>query len=75
MKNKIRNLKEVNQATLMENFHQPDLNQNTNINEAYNQLILQLQEMLDKCALEKIVKRTESHITYGSITPYTNSGK
>ena len=30
---KIRNLKEVNPATLMENFHQPDLNQNTNISE------------------------------------------
>ena len=59
MKKKIRNLKEVNPATLMENFHQSDLNQNTNISEAYNQLTLQLQEMLDKCVPEKIVKRKE----------------
>ena len=58
-KNKIRNLKEVNRATLMENFHQPDLNQNTNISEAKNQLTFLQQEMLDKCAPEKIVKRTE----------------
>ena len=43
----------------MENFHQPDLNQNTNNSEAYNQLNLQLQEMLDKCAPEKIVKGRE----------------
>ena len=52
MKKKIRNLKEVNPATLIENFHPPHLNQNANTNEAYNQLNLQLQEMLDKCAPE-----------------------
>ena len=51
-KKKIRNLKEVNPAMLIENFHTPLLNQNTNTNEAYNQLNLQLQEMLDKCAPE-----------------------
>ena len=44
---------------LMENSHPPHLNQNTNTNEAYNQLDLQLQEMLDKCAPEKIFKRPE----------------
>ena len=32
---------------------QPELNQNTNIIEAYNQLNLNLQEMLDRCAPEK----------------------
>ena len=48
---------------LMENSHPPHLNQNTNTNEAYIslkvKLNLQLQEMLDKCAPEKIVKRLE----------------
>ena len=42
-KKKIRNLKEMNPATLMENFHQLDLNHTTNICEAYNQCNLQLQ--------------------------------
>ena len=41
----------------MENFHPPHLNQYTNTNEAYYQLNLQLQEMLDKCVPEKIGKR------------------
>ena len=45
-------------ATLMKNFQQSELNQNTNISEAYDQLNLKLQEMLDRCAPEKI-KRTE----------------
>ena len=58
-KKKIRNLKEVNPAIQMENFHPPHLNGNTNTNKAYNQLNLQLQKMLDKCVAEKIVKRTE----------------
>ena len=58
-KKEIRNPEEVNPATLMENFHQPELNQNTNVSEAYDQLSLKLQEMLDRCAPEKIVKRTE----------------
>ena len=75
-KKKIRNLKEVSPATLMENFHQPDLNPNTNIIEAYNQLTLQLHEMLDKCVPEKKQSREQkSHITYGSITPCMSSGK
>ena len=32
-----------------------------------------MQEILDRCAPEKIVKRTENHKTYGSIAPYANS--
>ena len=58
-KKKITNLKEVDLATLMENFQQPQLNQNTNVSEAYHQLNLKLQQMHDRCAPEKIVKRTE----------------
>ena len=58
-KKKIRNLKEVNPAMLMGNFHPPHLHQNANTNETYNQLNLQLQEMLDKCAPGKIVKRSK----------------
>ena len=56
---KIRNFKKMSLATLMENFHPPHLEQNTNTNEDYNQLNLRLQEMLDKCVPEKIVKRPE----------------
>ena len=52
-KKKIRNLKEVDPAMLMENFHPLHLNQNTITSEAYDQLNLQLQEMLEKCAPEK----------------------
>ena len=37
----------MNLAMLIENFHLPHLNQNTNTDEAYNQLNFQLQEMLD----------------------------
>ena len=59
MKKKIGNIKEVSPATLMGNLHPPHLNQKTNTNETYNQLNLQLQEMLDKCATEKIVKIPE----------------
>ena len=44
---------------LMENFHPPHLEQNTSTNEAHNQLNIWLQEMLDKCVTEKIVKRPE----------------
>ena len=43
----------------MEHFHLPHLEQNTNTNEAHNQFNLRLQEMLDKCVPEKIVKRPE----------------
>ena len=56
---KSRNFKEVSPATLMENFHPPHLEQNTNTNKAHNQLYLQLQEMLDKCVPKKIAKRPE----------------
>ena len=59
LKKKIRNLKEVNPAMLMENFHPPHFNWNTNTNEAYNHLNLQLQEMLDKYAPEKIVNKSK----------------
>ena len=55
----IRNFKEVILAMLMENFHLPHLEQNTNTNEAHNQINLWLQEMLDKFVPEKIVKRPE----------------
>ena len=58
-KKKIRNLKEVDLATLMDNFYQPELTQNTNIGERYDQLNLKFQETLDRCAPEKIVQRTE----------------
>ena len=44
----------------MENFHPPHLKQNTNTNEDHNQLNLQLQEMLDKCVPEKIVKQPKN---------------
>ena len=43
----------------MENFLPPHLEQNANSNKAYSQLNLWLQEMLDKCVPEKIVKRPE----------------
>ena len=58
-KKKIRNLKEVNQAMRIKNFHPSHLKQKTNTNEAYSQLNLQLQEMLDKSTPEKIVKQPE----------------
>ena len=45
-------------ATLMESFQLQELNQNTNVSEAYDQLNLKLQEMLDRCAPAKMVKRT-----------------
>ena len=57
----------------MENFHQPDLDQNTNDSEAYDQLNLKLQEMLNRCAPEKIVKRTEKPQNLCSIASYANS--
>ena len=45
-------------ATLMDNFQQLELNQNTDVSEAYEKFNLKLQEMIERCAL-KIVKRTE----------------
>ena len=44
---------------MMENFHPPLLSLNTNTNEAQTQLTIQLQEMLDKCVPEKIIKETK----------------
>ena len=49
----------MDSTILMENFHQPELNQNTMISEAFDQLNLNLQEMLHRHAPEKIAKRTE----------------
>ena len=72
---KIRNFKEVSPATLMENFHPPHLEQNTNTNEAYNQLNLWLQEMFDKCVPEKIATRPEKPQTFGTIIPYESNEK
>ena len=54
---KIRNYKDVSPATMMENFHPPLLSLNTNTNKAQTQLTIQLQEMLDKCVPEKIIKK------------------
>ena len=54
---KIRNYKDVSPAMMMENFHPPLLSLNTNTNKAQTQLTIQLQEMLDKCVAEKIIKR------------------
>ena len=54
---KIRNYKDVSPSTMMENFHPPFLGLHTNTNKAQTQLTIQLQEMLDKCVPEKIVKR------------------
>ena len=73
---KIKNLKEVDPTTLMENL-QPELNQNSTISEAYNQLNFKLQEM--KCLTDvyqnKQSRKQKSHKNYGSVTPYANSKK
>ena len=53
---KVRNYKDVSPATMMENFNPPLLDLNTNTNEAQTQLTTRLQEMLDKCVPEKIIK-------------------
>ena len=42
---------------MMKNFNPPPLGLNTNTNEAGTQLTTRLQEMLDKCMAEKIMKR------------------
>ena len=54
---KIRNFKTANAAMMMENFNLPNLDINTDINEAQSQLNASLQDMLDKCVPEKMVKR------------------
>ena len=70
---KIRNYKDVCPAMMMENFHPPVLDPNTNTKEAQTQLIIQLQEMLDKCVPEKIIKRPKKHKTSGSMISFMNS--
>ena len=57
---KVRNYKDVSLATMMEDFNPPLLNLNTNTNEAQTQLTTRLQEMLDKCVPEKIIKRPKN---------------
>ena len=54
---KVRNYKNVNPAMMIENFNPPILNLNTDINEAQTQLTARLQDMIDKCVPEKMVKR------------------
>ena len=54
---KVRNYKDVSPATMMENFNPPHLSLNTSTNEAQTQLTTWLQEMLDTCVPEKIIKR------------------
>ena len=54
---KIRNYKEVSPAMMMENFHPQHLGLNTNTSKVHTQFTLWLQEMLDKCMPEKIIKR------------------
>ena len=55
-KKKARNYKNANPAMMMENFNPPNLDLNTDINEAQTQLTVRLQDMLDKCVPEKMVK-------------------
>ena len=54
---KVRNYKNANPAMMMENFNPPNLNLSTDINEAQTQLNSSLQDMIDKCVPEKMVKR------------------
>ena len=54
---KVRNYKNANPAMMMENFNPPNLNLNTDINKAQTQLTARLQDMIDKCVPEKMVKR------------------
>ena len=54
---KVRNYKNANPAMMMENFNPPNLDLNTDINEAQTQLTARLQDMIDKCVHEKMMKR------------------
>ena len=54
---KVINYKNANPAMLMENFNPPNLNPNTDINEAQTQLTTRLQDMIDIGVPEKMVKR------------------
>ena len=51
----------------------PRTKSNTNISEAYDQLNLKLQEMLDRCTPETKSQQNKMPQNYGSITPYVNS--
>ena len=72
---KIRNYKDLSQATMMENFKPPLLGLNTNTDEAHTQLTIQLQEMLDKCVPEKIIKKPKKYKISGSMMSFGNSAK
>ena len=58
---KVRNYKNANPTMMMENFNPPNLNLNTDINEAQTQLNASLQDMVDKCVPEKMVKRPKKN--------------
>ena len=60
---------------MMENFNPPNLDLNTDINEAQTQLNASLQDMIDKCVPEKMVKRLKKHKMPGSMTPSSNSAQ
>ena len=70
---KIRNYKDVSPAMMMENCNPPLLSLNINTNEAQTQHTIWLQEMLDKCVPEKIIKRPKKHKTSGSMISLGNS--
>ena len=58
---------------MMKNFNPPPLGLNTNTNEAQTQLTTRLQEMLDKCVPEKIIKNQKEHKTFGSMIHFGNN--
>ena len=61
---------------MMENFHHPHLRLNINTSKAHTKFTLQLQEMLDKCVPEKIIKGPKTpHKTSGSMISFDNSIK
>ena len=72
---KVRNYKNANPATMMENFNLPILDLNTDINEAQTQLTTRLQDMIDKSVPDKMVKRPKNHKTPGSMIPSGTSAQ
>ena len=54
---RVKNYKTANPTMMMENFNPPNLDLNTDINEAQTQLNASLQDMIDKCVPEKMLKR------------------
>ena len=69
---KVRNYKNANPTMMMENFNPPNLDPNTDINKDQTQLNASLQDMIDKCVPEKMVKRPKKkkkHKMPGSMTP------